>query len=61
MNRSFERVVAFAGDFSPLLALHALVPTVAQLTTVALVTTVALPLSHLLRTLSIPDEHGRFL
>ena len=29
MNRSFERVVAFAGDFSPLLALHALVPTVA--------------------------------
>ena len=29
MNRSFERVVAFAGDFSPLLALHALVPTLA--------------------------------
>ena len=29
MNRSFERVVAFAGNFSPLLALHALVPTVA--------------------------------
>ena len=28
-NRAFERVVAFAGDFSPLLALHALVPTLA--------------------------------
>ena len=28
-TRAFERVVAFAGDFSPLLALHALVPTLA--------------------------------
>ena len=28
-NRAFERVVAFAGDFTPLLALHALVPTLA--------------------------------
>ena len=45
MNRSFERVVAFAGDFSPLLALHALVPTVAAASGREPRLSIALPLS----------------
>ena len=45
MNRSFERVVAFAGDFSPLLALHALVPTVAAAAGREPRLSIALPLS----------------
>ena len=45
MNRSFERVVAFAGDFSPLLALHALVPTLAAASGREPRLSIALPLS----------------
>ena len=45
MNRSFERVVAFAGDFSPLLALHALVPTLAAVSGREPRLSIALPLS----------------
>ena len=45
MNRSFERVVAFAGDFSPLLALHALVPTLAAAAGREPRLSIALPLS----------------
>ena len=45
MNRSFERVVAFAGDFSPLLALHALIPTLAAASGREPRLSIALPLS----------------
>ena len=45
MNRSFERVVAFAGDFSPLLALHALVPTLEAASGREPRLSIALPLS----------------
>jgi membrane associated rhomboid family serine protease len=45
MNRSFERVVAFAGDFSPLLALHALIPTLAAAAGREPRLSIALPLS----------------
>ena len=55
MNRSFERVVAFAGDFSPLLALHALVPTVAAASGREPRLSVALPLS-----LDVLEKHFMF-
>ena len=55
MNRSFERVVAFAGDFSPLLALHALVPTLAAATGREPRLSVALPLS-----LDVLEKHFMF-
>ena len=55
MNRSFERVVAFAGDFSPLLALHALVPTVAAAAGREPRLSVALPLS-----LDVLEKHFMF-
>ena len=55
MNRSFERVVAFAGDFSPLLALHALVPTLAAATGREPRLSVALPLS-----LDVLEKHFTF-
>ena len=55
MNRSFERVVAFAGDFSPLLALHALVPTVAAAAGREPRLSVALPLS-----LDVLEKHFTF-
>ena len=55
MNRSFERVVAFAGDFSPLLALHALVPTLAAAAGREPRLSVALPLS-----LDVLEKHFMF-
>ena len=55
MNRSFERVVAFAGDFSPLLALHALVPTLAAATGREPRLSIALPLS-----LDVLEKHFMF-
>ena len=55
MNRSFERVVAFAGDFSPLLALHALVPTLAAAAGREPRLSVALPLS-----LDVLEKHFTF-
>ena len=55
MNRSFERVVAFAGDFSPLLALHALVPTLAAASGREPRLSVALPLS-----LDVLEKHFTF-
>ena len=55
MNRSFERVVAFAGDFSPLLALHALVPTVAAASGREPRLSLALPLS-----LDVLEKHFTF-
>ena len=55
MNRSFERVVAFAGDFSPLLALHALVPTVAAAAGREPRLSIALPLS-----LDVLEKHLMF-
>ena len=55
MNRSFERVVAFAGDFSPLLALHALVPTVAAAAGREPRLSIALPLS-----LDVLERHFMF-
>ena len=55
MNRSFERVVAFAGDFSPLLALHALVPTLAAASGREPRLSIALPLS-----LDVLEKHFMF-
>ena len=55
MNRSFERVVAFAGDFSPLLALHALVPTLAAAAGREPRSSIALPLS-----LDVLEKHFMF-
>ena len=55
MNRSFERVVAFAGDFSPLLALHALVPTLAAAAGREPRSSIALPLS-----LDVLEKHFTF-
>ena len=55
MNRSFERVVAFAGDFSPLLALHALIPTLAAASGREPRLSVALPLS-----LDVLEKHFMF-
>ena len=55
MNRSFERVVAFAGDFSPLLALHALVPTLAAASGREPRLSIALPLD-----VSILEKHFMF-
>ena len=55
MNRSFERVVAFAGDFSPLLALHALVPTRAAASVREPRLSKALPLS-----LDVLEKHLMF-
>ena len=55
MNRSFERVVAFAGDFSPLLALHALVPTLAAASGREPRLSIALPLS-----LDVLEKHFSF-